>query len=642
MTLSDRARIIGQKIHEAAGADLGRELNAGIAEIIGWPYLVSSGRVEDATGKTTASFACVVHTATNDSAAQNIVATDNAAVVIDVIEDMGLDEFRAAYERIAEAKRLQKSPMPDLKGIAVATVTMTMIFARRATVSLEALAEELQRLNESRPDREWPDMIAVSGVGIISFACQFPGDPKLGDIFPPDQEGLNNSLPSWYVIVTMRPTLDGTFNKMVAFIAGYAAVFSPGAKVPNFTLLLEGVCSNIVTLTGYQYNLAGELKPVPRQFYADRYIPPLPMRIEDNRGELLSTVEFIPWQDGGVVLMRGKLPLEGILIFLGKEALSKGGVMKPTPGLQLSYVLPIKKANFIEMLARLSRQSNMIVRPTEPSLTIQKMADEGTSTPFIARMYMGLMRLRDVIYTDPKERFEFDKMLDQTYSPLIAARTTAGEITEMWEAHSRKVASGEIARLERNIIRVEEDLSRDLRRLVESFVYSAARAFKEGMKNFGREMGKEISFMFQKQATYERGLESLRATDSALADYLREARTSWSQRLIETRNAIDHDGWALPRIEYQARSGAVEAKQPLIDGQPTLEFVEFMLDRLSCFVEEFTTYCLQCRMPQGVAITELPLAERLPESPERFRLTLRQGGLPEWKILYCTATFANI
>jgi len=56
------------------------------------------------------------------------------------------------------------------------------------------------------------------------------------------------------------------------------------------------------------------------------------------------------------------------------------------------------------------------------------MADEGTSTYFIARMYMGLMRLRDVIYRDPKERFDFDKVLDQTYSALMAARTTAKEI----------------------------------------------------------------------------------------------------------------------------------------------------------------------------------------------------------------------
>lgn len=637
MTLSDRARIIGQKINDD-GANLGSELNAGIAEFVGWPFVVSAGRVEDAVGKITPQFACVVHTTANGGATKDVIAADNAAVVIDVVENMGVDEFRIAYERIAEAKRLQKSPAPGLKNTAVATLTVTMIFARRATVSLEVLAEELQRLNESRPHEEWPDMIAVSGVGVISFACQFPGHPKLGDIFPPAEKGLK-ALPSWYVILTMRPTLEGTFNKMVAFIAGYSAIFSPGAKVPNFTLLLEGVCSNIITLWGYQYNLAGELKPVPRQFYADRYIPPLPMRIEDKRGELLSTVEFIPWQDGGVVLMQGKLPLEGILVFLGKEALSKAGIMKPVAGLQLSYVLPIKQANFIEMLTRLSRQSNMIVRPTEASLTIQKMAHEGTSTPFIARMYLGLMRLRDVIYTDPKERSDFDKVLDQTYSALMAARTTAKEIRDEWEAHSRKVSSGEIARVERSNIHVEEDLNRDLRRHVESFVYSAARAIKEGMNTFGREMGKDIGFMFQKQATYERRMQSLLSTDPALADYLKKTRASWSERLIETRNAIDHKGWALPRVEYHVHDGKIEARQPLVDGQPTLEFVEFMLDRLSCFVEDFTAHCLQCRMPRGVAITELPHAERIAECPERFRLTLRQGGLPEWKILYCTSNF---
>jgi hypothetical protein len=641
MILSDRARIIGQKINDAAGANLGSELNAGVAEFVGWPFVVSTGRVEDVVGKTTPHFACVVHTAANGSPASDVIAADNAAVVIDVIENMGVDEFRVAYERIAQAKRLQKSPAPNLKKTAVATLTLTMIFAQRAGVSLEVLAEELQRLNESRPHEDWPDMIAVSGVGVISFACQFPGHPKLGDIFPPAEKGLR-ALPPWYVIVTMRPTLEGTFNKLVAFIAGYATIFSPGAKVPNFTLLLEDVCSNMVTLGGYQYNLAGELKPVPRQFYADRYIPPLPIRIKDRGGELLSTVEFIPWQDGGVVLMRGKLPLESILVFLGKEALSSGGITKLAPGFQLSYVLPIKHADFIEALTRLSRQSNMTVRPTEPSLTIQKMANEGTSTPFIARMYMGIMRLRDVIYTDPKERLNFDKVLDQTYSALMAARTTAKEITEKWEAHSRQVASGEIARLERGNIHVEEDLSRDLRRHVESFVYSAARTFKEGMRTLGRGMGKDIGFMFQKQPTYERNLQVLQATDPALADYLRETRTSWSQRLIQTRNAIDHEGWALPRIEYKARNGRVASTQPLIDGQPTVEFVEFMLDRLSCFVEDFTAHCLQSRMPHGVTIAELTLAERPGECPERFRLTLREGGLPEWTILYRTATFDNI
>jgi hypothetical protein len=136
--LSDRARIVGQKINDTTGANLGLELNAGIAEFVGWPFAVSAGRVQDALGKTTANFACVVHTAMKSGGADDLIPADNAAVVIEVIEHMGLGEFRAAYERIAEAKRLQKSPSPDLKKTPVATVTLTIIFAQRTTVSLEA------------------------------------------------------------------------------------------------------------------------------------------------------------------------------------------------------------------------------------------------------------------------------------------------------------------------------------------------------------------------------------------------------------------------------------------------------------------------------------------------------------------------
>jgi hypothetical protein len=47
--------------------------------------------------------------------------------------------------------------------------------------------------------------------------------------------------------------------------------------------------------------------------------------------------------------------------------------------------------------------------------------------------------------------------------------------------HSPKVASGEVARVQGSTIQVDEELSRDLRRQAESFIYSAARAYKEGI-----------------------------------------------------------------------------------------------------------------------------------------------------------------
>jgi hypothetical protein len=133
------------------------------------------------------------------------------------------------------------------------------------------------------------------------------------------------------------------------------------------------------------------------------------MRIEDYKGELLSTIQFLPWQDGGVLLLKGKLPLDGLMVFLGGEVLAKAGVIRRPPDLQLSYVLPITPANFAEMLNRLQQQSNMIVRRTEPNWTVQTFADEGSSSPFMARLFAGMTRLRDVVYPDPRTRDNFDK-----------------------------------------------------------------------------------------------------------------------------------------------------------------------------------------------------------------------------------------
>jgi hypothetical protein len=40
-----------------------------------------------------------------------------------------------------------------------------------------------------------------------------------------------------------------------------------------------------------------------------------------------------------------------------------------------------------------------------------------------------------------------------------------------------------------------------------------------------------------------------------------------------------------------------------------------------------------------VGIAELPLAERLKEAPERFRVTLETGGLPRWNMAYYASSF---
>ncbi|MGH7645712.1 MAG: hypothetical protein ACREMR_09010, partial [Gemmatimonadales bacterium] len=75
------------------------------------------------------------------------IPADTVGAVIDACDITDLEALRAGYQRIAQAKALQKSAAPDLGAFPNSTRTLGIIFALRAAVSLEDLAEELDRLN---------------------------------------------------------------------------------------------------------------------------------------------------------------------------------------------------------------------------------------------------------------------------------------------------------------------------------------------------------------------------------------------------------------------------------------------------------------------------------------------------------------
>jgi hypothetical protein len=637
--VAQAAEDAGRKVAGANEASLAEQLNAAIGQFLGWPYKIAPGRAVDRDGSTAGPFASIVYVAPQSGDIDlNAIPADTVGAIIDAREIADLDMLRASYASVAQAKRLKKSPAPRTPGVPSTTVTLGVIFALRSTVPLEELAEELQRLNAATPAREWPDMVVVANTGTINYAGQFPGDGELGLFLPPAEGALANFTPPMYVAMIMKAVGAHAFGQMTALIVAHLAIFSPGARVPNFSHILEAVPKTAVMVTGYQYNLRGEIQPVPRQFYNDRYFPPLPMRIEDQKGELLSTIEFLPWQDGGVLLLKGKLPLDGLMVFLGAEALKKAGVVRRPADLQISYVLPITATNFGEMLARFQRQSNRVVRRTEPNWIVQKFADEGSTSPFFARMYLGILRVRDIIYPDPAKRETFDKLYEFVMSSLMNARTTAKDLATLWADHTRKVASGEIARLRGKAIHIDENVDKELRREVESFLNAAVRALKQGMQDLANELGVNIGFMFKQQPAFEAGIAALQATDPLLAEYLKQAR-AWSEPLVESRNAIEHKGWTLPRVVYSQKGSGIATAEPEISGEPFTTFIDFMLDRLCCFVEEFTAHCLQRRMVPEITITELPIAKRAEELPERFRLTLGAGGLARWNIAYHVSRF---
>ena len=636
MTISEEVHAAGQQISSVGPEALGSALNAALNRFVGNRFTAGGGHIVDLVGATSGQFSSVVRQ--NQAVDEPVAApSDTAAAVIDVHFELTLESLRESYGRIASAKSLTKTPVP--KGETRTNITLGVVWAARTAIPLDTITDEIARLNENVPSTRWPDMIVV-GRSIINYAVQFPSEPLSGDYLPPAEGATETSAPAVYVVAVMRPAGAYTFNKVLAYLLGHLGIFSPVdiAARPNFAHVLEGTPASVVTLFGYQYNLRGDLVPVPRQFYNDRYIAPRPFLIESRQGEVLAAVQYLPWADGAAILLHGKLPLEGLLILFGPKVAGRSRVVNLKNG-QISYVLPITRTDFGEWLDRIQRQSNMRVRQDPGRFVIQKLADEGASSPYMARIFIGVLHLRDQIYPDPAKRNSFDVLYDYMTSALSSTRESAQKLGALWNDHQEKVASGEIAKIDvRGNINIQESVDRDLRSEIETFLNAATRCLKTGMQNIGHELGVDIGFLFKQNNSFENGIAKLQATDVDLASYLQQTR-NWLEPMLKSRNDLEHGTWVLPRTGYAATNGTVKATGPMVAGKPVSEFVDFTFDRLCCFVEEFSSHCLHRKMPSGVILSEIPLAERVAEVPERFRITLSNGGQTEWRIAYHQSRF---
>ena len=266
--------------------------------------------------------------------------------------------------------------------------------------------------------------------------------------------------------------------------------------------------------------------------------------------------------------------------------------------------------------------------------------DEGVGTPFIARCYMGLLRLRENALPDKSERDSFDKTYETAMSSLTAARTATKELSSVWADHETRIGSAEIARIEDNNIHILESVDKKMASEFEAFLNTSNRALKTGIQNIGNFLGIDLGFLFKKQNAFENGLTKLRATDPELADYLAQART-WTEIVVKARNDLEHSLWSLPKTAYSLNGGQIEAKEPTISGMKATEFANHYFDRLACFFEEVIARLLQNKMPSGITITEIAAPNRTGDAPERFRITPEVGGNDPWKIQYHATSFKS-
>ena len=375
-TVAEKIRAAGDLLLTALrdpGSNMNERINATLNEFLTWPFRAGAASIVDSQGGK-ATFQTVVYAGAETPAqAATSIGSDAAAAVIHAVRDLGAEEIRAGYESIAGVKRLKRTHAPEAGSIN--TSPLGIILAVDSVLSIKQIAEVIVEENEKRPSTEWPDMVAVLTKGAVNYAMQMEGGPIIGLFLLPNFTSNRRPVPPAYIHVFMRGVGPLAFNAVCSLLFMHLMTFSPGTKLPTSQAILEGNSNMGMTFGGYQFNLEGILIPAPKEEYLAALYRPLPFRIEDEKGNLLSHIYAIPWQGGAAIKMTGKLPLAGFLPFLGVLRQTRK-IFEQKDG-AISSVLPIGKADFRELLRRIQTQTNMTVKPEEPKMVVSKMSDEG-------------------------------------------------------------------------------------------------------------------------------------------------------------------------------------------------------------------------------------------------------------------------
>jgi hypothetical protein len=277
---------------------------------------------------------------------------------------------------------------------------------------------------------------------------------------------------------------------------------------------------------------------------------------------------------------------------------------------------------------------------------LQKIADEGTSEPFYARLWLGIMELRDHALRERHQsgrieaaRLRFDGSYEPVLHALSASRKSARAVGQLVEEHYRKVTEGRIVSFQGHAVMIGESIDEQLKDEFSTFLNSSVRAMK-GIDKVISHFDLSVAALFSKPEKFKKRLEQLRrAGHPKFAQFLQEVRETWPDQLMARRNALEHEGWQLGPVRYgPSVGGTVEAVEPEVDGEPITTYVSETLSRTLRFVEDCVVYAFRSALRFPITIVEIPQTARDPSCPKRFRLEVSRPGIVEWEI-QCTEPY---
>lgn len=568
--------------------------------------------------------------------ANQIVSADAVDAIIEVKAALNKSQLEEAFAKIEEVKRLKKRPISEMDQKATASMlattgTLGIILGFGSAISLEKLAEHCVELNEKYETAHRPDMIVVLDVGVINYTAQFVGARDMGDVgVASDDEFV---IPPCYVHLVARE--DGAFslNRFFTHLLSHLALYPRRPSIPPFSVLLEGASSIARGLAVYQFNTERRLvRYEASSANMPEQNPIIRIRPKASKEEL-ATLTYIPWQDGGVIRKKGKIPLMGLLVWFTKGERPTTMQVEDT---ELSMVMKVTRPEFEKWPATIERQTNMTATlEIPPPFEVRQMGTEGTAEPFIARIFLGLIEMATSILS-AEDKIAFDGRFMGTLNPALELRKALVSIRELVSRHKEALQKGTIVLKAQADPLLSERIDSPLRSYTVNFL-EMADAIVKNLPSAMKFFVIHIEYIAGSEHLFAKSCERYEAKHPELVAYLRKLRPSLLD--IEERfGKMRVEGWNLSNVKYTFTDGVVSMVEPLIEGEPVSGYIERVFSVLALAIEELIMYGFQRSLTGPIAIVETPLGQRNPINAQRFRRTLRDHE-PTWHLKWTVKGF---
>lgn len=253
----------------------------------------------------------------------------------------------------------------------------------------------------------------------------------------------------------------------------------------------------------------------------------------------------------------------------------------------------------------------------------------GTNDPFMARVLFQILNIRDYIYKN-KERNEFDKKHTTVFQNLFEAKIAKERCQQFIKEHSEKIKTNQICEYkpEDPVIRINETIDTELNMVFKDFFIRGRIAF-DGLIKLAGFMGYNISFAFSNEKKYLEKREKFLSQNSdnkyqKFCEMIDGNRKAWHSTFIKIRDAIEHDGFKLPEIEYVLdKDDRIKAIYPTINSQGIEIILEICWINLFHLCEDIIVFLLSTKLRDPLIIISIPEDKRDPSHPVKYKVTIK-------------------